>query len=758
MARYIDIILRRRWLVVAFTSLLMLLATIGAGYLTAADDFRIMLGKDNPQLSNLEALENTFSASNTALIAIAPKEGSVFTRETLRAIEELTETAWKAPHSSRVDSLTNYNHSRAEGDELIVKPLVDDARSLSDADLASIRKIALSSTDLAGRLVSRDARVAGVAITFIKPQTKGNMVTEVANYLDTMLAKARTRHPGIAYYMTGDVVYNHVAAVAMKDGLRITTPIVFCVVILGTALLLRTLLGTLIIIVITVFSMNTALGVAGWLGVALSPIEAAVPIIIIVIAVAHSIHIISTTLSYMRRGLDRSAAVAESLRANAWPVFLTSITTGIGFLSLNASDSLPIRETGNLAAFGVLCIFSYSMTLLPALLSILPLRARRTLEGQSLFFERFGEFIVKRRTPLLWFTVILTLILLTGIPKNEMSDKWTAQFDERYQFRRDTDFINKNLTGLNAMEYSLKSGREGGIADPEYLKRVDTFAEWARKQPEVNHVRSFADIMKRLNRNMNGDDPTFYRLPNDSKLAAQYLLLYEFSIPFGGDLNDRIDAAKSTTRMTLTLIDLSARSMREFDARVQNWLRANIPDFATEASGLTMVYAHLTLRNMKNMLRGTFIGMLIISLILIWVFKSWRLGLISLVPNFIPPAMGFGLWGFAVGRISLTTSVTTAIAFGIIVDDTIHFMSKYLQARRDGLSAPDAVRSTFSAVGHALWTTSVVLSVGFALFATSGYEGIWMLGLMVTLMLSLGLLTDFFFLPTLLMRFDRRKP
>ena len=435
--------------------------------------------------------------------------------------------------------------------------------------------------------------------------------------------------------------------------------------------------GVVAIVAMMLFSIVTTIGFAGWTGLVLSPLASAVPVVVMVLAVAHSIHIITAVLLAMGRGLDRRAAVADSLRSIAWPVFLTSVTTMIGFLSLNSSDSPPVQVMGNLSAFGMLSIYIYSMTLLPAMLSILPLRSRLLRSERSPFFERFGAFVVARRKVLLWSGLILSVVVIAGVPRNEFSDDWTKAFDERYQFRRDTDFIIKNLTGLNTLEYSLNAGKADGITDPEYLRKVEAFADWARKQPEVTHVRAFADIMKRLNRNMHGDDPAHYRLPDDSRLAAQYLLLYELSIPFGGDLNDRIDIAKSATRMTVTLADLPVRYMRDIDRRALSWIEANAPGLTGGASGLSMVFAYLTQRNLESVLRGTIIGMALISLILVWVFRSLRLGLISLVPNFLPPALGFGLWGYMIGQISLAATITTIIAFGIIVDDTIHFMTKY---------------------------------------------------------------------------------
>ena len=755
--RHVDAVLRRRWLVVALATLLMLAVTAGARFIGVTNDYRSMFAADNPQLAALDALEDTYSASNLALIAVAPREGSVFTREVLGAVEALTEAAWRTPWSIRVDSLTNYLHSSSIEDDLAVEPLVDDAGALGNDDLERIEGIALNAPDLAGRLVSHDGRVAGLAISFALPENPDAAVIEITDHLDALLDKARAGDPGIAYYLTGDVVMNRAFTEATQDDLRTLTPIVFLVIVAAAAVLLRSVLGTLALVVALMFVINTTMGFAGWIGTVFNPANSGVAIIVMTVAVAHSVHVVTGVLAGMRRGLGRNEAVAESLRGNAWPMFLTSATTAIGFLSLNASDSPPFHVLGNLVAFGVLCAFVYSVTLLPALLSILPLRTRPSATERPSLFDRLGAFVVARRTILLWSVTAVAVILVMGIPRIELTDNWTRYFDERYQFRSDTDFVIENLTGMETLEYSLSAGSEGGITEPGYLRAVDAFAEWYRGQPEVAHVQAFPDIMKRLNRNMHGDDPDFHRLPDDAELAAQYLLLYELSLPFGNDLNDRIDVAKSATRMTVVVRSLSSQAQRELDARAVAWLRANAPDLATEASGVSIVFAHLSQRNIESMLRGTILAMALISLILVLVFKSVRLGLASLLPNFVPAAMAFGLWGYLVGQVGLAASVVTAMAFGIIVDDTIHFLSRYLRARRENLTAPEAVRAAFRRVGPALWTTTAILSLGFLVFATSGFALSWALGLLITITILFALLADFLLLPPLLMAIDRRK-
>ena len=755
--RFVEAVLRHRRAVLAGAALLMLAAGAGARFIGVTNDYLVLFRDDNPQLLAFQALENTYSATDRALIAVAPRDGSVFTRDALGAVVELTEAAWGAPYSSRVDSLTNYTHSEAVGeDDLVVAPLVEDAGALSDADLARIETIALDAVDLVGRLVAGDGRAAGVAINFVLPENQDQAVIEINGYLDSLLEQARASHPAIDYYVTGDVPMQRAFARATADDLRTRTPLVFLIIVALSALLLRSVAATASVVAVLLFAVGTTLGVAGWLGVVFSPASSGVPIIVMVIAVADSIHVVTSFLSGLRRGLDRNAAIVESFRVNARPILLTSVTTAIGFLSLNAAESPPFHDLGNYVALGVLCAFLYTMTLLPALLAVLPLRASaRGVPAAGL--DRFADFVVERRTVLLWSTVAAVAVLATGLPRVELTDNPARYFDDGYEFRRHSDFVAENLASLDRLEYSLDSGREGGISDPGYLRAVDAFAEWFREQPEVTHVQAFSDTMKRLNRNMNGDDPAFYRLPDTAELAAQYLLLYELSLPFGSDLNDRIDIAKSATRLVVATSGSWSRELRALDARAQAWLGANAPGLAGEATGLNVMFAHMSQRSVDSMLGSTVSAMALISFVLIFVFRSVRIGLLSLVPNFLPALMSLGLWGWLVGRVGIAASVVVAIVFGIIVDDTIHFLSQYLHARRGGRPPAEAVRLTLRTAGQALLTTSVVLSAGFTVFATSGFELSWALGLLVTMTILFALAADFLLLPTLLIAIDRRE-
>ena len=753
---YRDFILRYRWLVVAAATALALVLVAGAPQLTVSSSYRVLFGKDNPHLLEFDKLQDTYSASRSALIAIAPREGTVFSRQTLSAIENLTEIAWQTPYSIRVNSLTNYFFSEADGDDLAVAPLVEGAASYSDDELDRVKNIALNEPELIGQLVSSDGHVAGLIISFALSEPEEPAWAEITTYLHTVLEKARADDPDISYYLTGNVILNQTFNDAGQES-QALIPIVFVVILAIAAVVLRSLYATLAIAVMIVFVVASTMGVAGWAGTMLTPISASVPIIVMAVGVAHAIHIATITLDSIRRGVERRTAISESLRENFYPVFLTSATTAIGFLSLNASNSPPFHVLGNLAAIGLLFTFVYSITLLPALLSIFPLRNNTSQNERPSFFERLGTFVVAKRTMLLWSGCLVVLVLSSGLPQNTIGDRWLHHFDERFAFRTDTDFIVQNLTGVDQIEYSLDSGEEGGVTNPQYLSTVESFAEWFRDQPEVHHVLAFSDILKRVNKNLHGDDPAYYRIPDNPELAAQFLLLYEFSLPFGADLNDRIDISKSATRMSVVLKDTSTRDHLAIDARAQAWLQANAPDLAEAATGFTMISAHLSDQNVNSMLWGTAIATGLISLILLLVFWSIRVGLICLIPNFVPALMAFGLWGYvSSGPIGLGASVVCAIAIGIIVDDTIHFLTKYMNGRRKGQTSPEAIQDTIRTVGPALWATTAILASGFLVFSFSGYEPSQVLGILVAITIVFALIADLLLLPALLMAIDRR--
>ncbi len=758
-------VVRHRWAIIVLSLAAVGVAASGLCHLRICNDTRVFFGEDNPDYAALKALEHTYSREQSVVFVVAPRDGNVFTRETLKAIGELTTAGWRVPCSTVVNSITNFQSTRADGEELVVEDLVPDPNVLSGPELERIRRTALSEPTLINMLLSRTGHVAGVHISFEVPEGQSPPTAEIAHYVRAMADGFRARHPQIDVYLTGSVLIDDTFAQASRRDLLTLGPISFLVMTSLVGISLRSFYATFAAVITTVLSLTTALGLVGWLGVPLNAVSVGAPVLMLTLAVADNVHILTTMSHSLQRGLSKHEAIAQSLQVNLRAVFLTSITTILGFLSMNLSESPPFRDLGNIVGAGVAIDLVNSILFLPALIAVLPVPTRlgRSLgEGRSdltgwVNVDRLADFVIRHRELLLYSMLALTVVCSLGILRIDLDDNFLTYFDESFEFRRATDFMIENLRGWDVMEYSLNSGRSGGVTDPEYLAAVDRFAQWYRERPKVVQVLTPIDTIKRLNRDMHGGDARFYRIPDSKELAAQYLLLYEMSLPFGQDLNSQIDVDKSATRFLVMFESMKAGELRRMDEEASRWLAAHVPaGVSAPGTGLSLVWARITQRNITGMLWASFGEVLTISGIMILVFRSLRFVVLFLIPNLVPPFIAFGIWGVMRGQVGLALSVIVGMTLGIIVDDTIHFFIKYSRARKeDGLTPEQAVRAAFHTVGSAIGITTIVLVSGFLVMAVSHYRMSQEMGLMCALVIGLALLADFFLSPTLLMKFDR---
>ncbi len=750
-------VLKNRWFIIFFCLVFVALAASGGRLINFTTSYRVFFSPDNPQLLAFEALENTYIRSDQVLIVIEPKDGNVFTRDILSLIEDTTEKAWQIPYSNRVDSITNFQYTEAEADDLIVRNLVRNAHELSDQELNKIKTAALTEPLLAGRLISASGHVTGINVTVQLPNINEMVETpEVVSFVRNLADEIRLSHPDVNVYLTGIIMLNNSFSESSKDDMSSLIPLSFGVMLLLLALLVGGFTGTFVTLLVILFSIVSAMGIGAYFGMPLSPPSASAPTIILTVAIANCVHILVTFIHGMRNGMLKNDALMESLRLNLQPVFLASFTTALGFMTMNFSDVPPFGHLGNFVSLGVVVSFVLSVSLLPALISLLPVRIKEVKEDDNRFMEKFAEFVIKKRTAIFWGMTAVIILLVAALPRNELNDIFVHYFDESVTFRTDSDFITNNLTGLYNIEYSLEAKETGGINNPEFLKEIDRFANWYREQPETLHINIYTDIAKRLNKNMHGDDESFYTIPDERNLAAQYLLLYEMSLPYGLDLNNQINVDKSATRMTATLKTISSNNLIELEDRAQQWLSENTTHIAqADGSGTSIMFANIGKRNIISMLIGTTVALIMISMVLIFALRSFKIGFISLIPNLVPAAMGFGLWGLTVGEIGLSLSIVTSMSLGIVVDDTVHFLSKYLRARREKeLNSEDAVRYAFKTVGRALLITSIVLIAGFLVLSTSSFELNSGMGLLTAVIIAFALFADFLFLPAILMKIE----
>ena len=755
--RYISFVITHPWQIFILTLLVVMSAGSGGRFIEFTNDYRVFFSEENPELQAFEEMQNIYTKTDNVLFVIEPEGTDVFNFSTLNMIAELTELSWQIPYSTRVDSITNYQHTLAKDDDLLVGDLVDSSSNLSLEDISYVREVALKEPLLVKRLISPSGHVTGVNVTIQLPGKSLTEVPEVAQFSRELKSKLEVSYPNHRIHITGLAMMNNAFGESSQNDMTTLVPMMFLTIIVVLGILLRSFSATISSIVMIFFTIIFAMGLMGWMGWKLTPASASAPTIIMTMAVADTVHLLVTFLHNLRKGINKVDAIADSLRINIQPIFITSVTTAIGFLSMNFSDVPPFHDLGNVVAIGVLFAFVLSVTTLPAMVILMPMRIKVREERKNGVMNSFANIVIEYRKLLLLVMGGIALSLMAFLPQNKLDDQFVEYFDESVDFRQATDFSSQNLSGIYTIQYSLNQGESGGVSEPKFLEDVEMFSEWLRTQDEVMHVQSITDTFKRLNMNMHADDPAFYRLPASREQAAQYLLLYELSLPYGLDLNDQIGIDKSHTRLIITLENLHTEEMLGIERRMSDWLDNNIADVAYTVASPSLMFAHIGKRNVNSMLAGTTLALIVISFILILALRSRRIGLISLAPNLIPAGMAFGLWGLMVGQVGLSLSVVAGMTLGIVVDDTVHFLSKYLRARREkGMDEKEAVRYAFNTVGVALWVTSLVLVMGFLVLSQSHFSLNSDMGAMAAITIAIALIMDFLFLPPLLMKLEEK--
>ncbi|EJG1989316.1 TPA: RND family transporter [Vibrio parahaemolyticus] len=745
-------------LVLLATIFLIIVATIGGKNLYFRGDYDIFFDGTNKQLLAFDEIQTTFAKTDNLAIVIAPEDGDIFTPQTLSLIQKITVDAWQVPYSSRVDSIANYQHTEAFDDDLLVEDLLYSEYELTPERISKVKSIALSEPVLKSALVSEKGDVTVVNITVQLPEMdKTAEVEEVVSSINAMIDRYQRAYPDVTFHKAGIIAMNHAFMTAAQDDSSTLVPTMLVVILVFLTIMLRSILSVIATLIVIIGSVMATMGISGWAGMFLSTATVNVPTLIMTLAVADCVHVIATMRQSMKNGFTKAQSIERSIALNFVPILITSVTTAIGFLMMNMSDSPVLRDFGNLSALGVMVACFLSVTLLPALLKLLPIHVKmETSQEQKHVMDRLGDFVVSQRRALLPLSVAVIVVCASLIPLNKVNDESVEYFGQRNEFRQAADFMEERISGMTNISIAIKTNESQGIAAPDFLNTIGEFSSWLRDQPETDHVATLADVYKRLNKNMHGDDEAYYLLPQERELAAQYLLLYEMSLPYGLDLNNQINVDKSSIKMVLTVANLGSVELVDLENRIYQWFAERAPQYQVVASSPSLMFAHIGETNMASMLSTLPITLVLISALLIFALRSVRLGLISLMPNIAPAVIGFGLWALISGEINLGLSVVVTLTLGIVVDDAVHFLSKYQRARREGQIAEQAVRYAFHTVGRALWITTVVLVAGFSVLAMSSFRLNADMGQLSAIVIFIALVVDFLFLPTLLMLFDKK--
>ena len=757
---FAKLLIKYRYLSIGLVLIAVCLLATGLTKLTFNPDLETYFPEGHPAVIRYNEIDDMFIPTDNLIIAVHSNEGTLFNGDSLKVIEELTKKSWTIPYSVRVDSLTNYSYVKSVNDDLIVEPFIEEAEKKSIEFFEKRENLVAGEDIIYKSLISEDKKTSVVSIIVDPPgPNKEDQNSELINYILGFIEPIKESNENLDIRLLGNPYLDYISPRIVKAEMPVVMPLMLLLIFFIVFLMIRSYVAVLATFVVILMSLIATFGSIGILGSPLNQMVTTIPILIITLALADCIHLFSIYFQNRIKGISSKESMEKSLEMNIQPLFLTTISTCIGFLCLNFIEVAPLRDFGNAVAIGIGFAFIFTIFFIAPIVSFFEVKTASKVTKQTRFSTSVGSFILKNGNKLIFSITSISFLILLCIPMNELDENPTQMYAEGFtSFSSDTLWLDEKLSVTFPVNF-LATNEEGQVSDPDFLKILDKFSVWLEEREQVNHVTSLANNMKNLNKSMHGDDPEWKKIPENADLSAQYLFFYEMSLPMGLDLNSSISQDRKSTKISATLKDMSANEFKEFNNEVLGYLQQNnLENMISEPSSFRVIFTYMVEAIVNSLLYGLFIGILLITLIIGLFFRSYLLPALSIFPNILPIGMGFGLWGLFVGDVGFMVAVGMGSTLGVIVDFTVHFLSKYELARKEfKKSVEESVIYSFETVGFALIIMTVVLALGFSVLNLVTFIPIQDFAKFSVICFIGGLIINFLFLPNLLMKFDKRK-
>ena len=754
MKKYIDFLYKFRWAITFIVPLLVMMLASNLKHLEIDGSYRIWFEKDSKILKEYDAFRDEFSNDDGITIVFRDENG-VFNKKALSSIQRITEALWDMPHIDRVDSITNYQHVHAEAskpdDVLVDDFIMEDLSEATPAYLKNRKEVATHDSIITDSFISKDGTTTMIfARLEADANENGDISSEMMGYLKPLI-DAETNTTGYKYWLNGGPPMTQAFVDIAGHDAMVFTPLVFLSSLILLFLLFRRVSGALVPLAVVLFTFLSVLAVQTLLGYKLNNFTANIPVFIVAIGIADAVHIYSVWLMGKKEGKENVEAVYSSLEKNFLPILLTSLTTTVGFSTLAISKVVPVATLGIATASGAVLAFIISVVWMPAVLLLLkkPIKGDNATNNKIKSFG-YGDFIVHNDKKIILFGTLIVAIIGLGLAFVKVDSNTIRYFDKDVEIRKSAEFTMEHLTGSMSYILLVDSGKKDGIKEPAFLRTIEKFyADYQKAFPkDVRDMISLMDIIKRYNEILNHKNV----IPEDRKLVAQYLLLYSMGLPQGKEITDQMDFDQRKLRINvLTNIVDTSKDMKMINYAKKWWAKTA---YKLTLTGQTAMYAYMQKDITDTLIYSLSLTILIVSLMMLLIFKRLKILWILLLPNLLPVILVIGMMGWLGLTIDMGVAIAGAIIIGVAVDDTIHFLVKYFDARKRGLGMAETFDEVLHYAGRAILFTTVVLSLSFSMFVFSTFTPNQNFGVVTASALAIALLIDLIYLPALLSIMD----
>ncbi len=744
----------------------------------------VLLRKSDPTLLDYNTFRDQFGRD--AFIVVAVKHPDIFNLKFLKKLKALhEELEEKVPYVDEVTSLINARNTLGEGDELIVEDLFENWPA-NEGELAGIKKRAMSNPLYRNLLFSEDSGFATIIIKTNCYSSNGQGEDEFEGFEEVAadkelqyltdeenreavmaVSKVTDRYKGdnFTVYVAGSPAIVHFLAREMFQDIKQFMIFASITIVVFLFIMFRRISGVLLPLAVVILSVSSSMGIMAAAGIPLTVPTQIIPSFLIAVGVGSSVHILSVFYQRLRRTDDREGAIAYAMGHSGLPVVMTNITTGCGLLSFVTADVAPIAHLGKFASIGVMVALVYTLLMLPALLSLLPIKSRGSNDDpeKTSIMDRFLTGISNFSTGHPYFILIVSGIIVSFSAYSALQMRFSHDplgwLPETNPARIATEIVDHEMRGSLSMEVVIDTGKENGIYDPDLLNRLEkaetVIEAFSYEDVFVGKVISVAAILKEINQALNENRPEYYNLPQNRDLIAQEFLLFENS--GSDDLEDYVDSQFSKTRITIKIPFKDTNKYTKLMTSVKAYFCKEFPDEQITVTGIIALLAKTMHNTMTSMGESYLIAFIVISILMVFLIGGFRIGLFSMIPNCAPILMMLCLMHILSLPMDLFAMMVGSIAMGLAVDDTIHFMHNFRSYYRESGDPVYAVHETLQTTGRAMLVTTIVLSLGFFIYMFASLKNLYNFGLLTGFTIIMALLADYFLAPALMVLVNKKK-
>ena len=754
MKKFVDLVIKFRWFFAIIIPLITVLMASQLKHLEFEGSYRIWFGKDSQILKNYDDFRSVFG-NDDAVTIIFTDENGLMNPKALHVIDNITQKLWTTKYIARADSLTNYQYVHADPeypDDVLVEDFIDDIDALTPEQLQEKARIIQGEDTAVHRLISEDGKTTMI-VGRMTPKAGDDPLVSMKLKAAVEEIVAAESASGYKFHLGGGPVLNMAFINLGQHDATTFTPLVLLIAMILLWIIFRRPSGMLLSIAVVIFTFLIVLSVQVLLGYKMNNFTANIPVFVVAIGIADAMHLFWIYLIGRRKGMENHEAIHYSVHKNFLPILLTSLTTAAGFASLGISHVIPIKTLGIATANAALLAFVLTILFVPAVLAIInPKIKEKELEKTkevSPFAHAYAQWIIKFDTRILVFSTLLFAVIGVGIAFVKMDSNTVRYFSKDVEFRKTVEYMEKHLTGPMSYELVVDSGKVDGIKAPEFMQTVEKFQDdFKATYPAVRHVASLVDIVKTFNEVMNDSKS----VPDNNQLIAQYLLLYSLSLPQGMEINDRMDVDEQLLRVTALVNIVDTSLDLEMIQWAEDWWKTT--PYTAHISGQTAMFAHMQSDVTDTLVQSILLAIGSVSLMMMFIFRNLRMIPLFVVPNILPITLVVGAMGWLGMTIDMGVAISGAIIIGVAVDDTIHFLVKYREARKRGDDMQTSLEYVMQYAGSAIIFTTIILSTAFLVFSFSQFLPNVHFGVVTAMALVIAVLVDLLMLPAILSKYD----